>query len=239
MRTWQRTSLVSISFASSEKTKTIFKNRKGREGSTSKAPALDLLSFRAVTSVFQQPKHNSTHSDQFLLHNLFQHRKVSRKPGIISESNLDLVVNNSDGNPSDFPQTPQSRCHGRSSTAAWCCTQERDSPVGEGPSGTWEPKTNRGAALWVLAALTSVLQLDLGGEGEQLYSSLKPLLGVCLSAVTQEQHRRTDASPLWVRCCQTRPLSLPYHPSARVQPVDGLPTSPSQAGWLPWHGRPQ
>lgn len=68
--------------------------------------------------------------------------------------------------------------------------------MGEGPPGVREPKRNRGAALWVLTALTVVLRPDLGGEGEHVYSPLIPLLGVCLSAVIQEQHCRTDSSPL-------------------------------------------
>lgn len=88
---------------------------------------------------------------------------------------------------------------------------------GGGPPGAREPKRNHGAAPCVLAALAAVPRLDLGGEGERAYSPLIPLLGVCLSAVFQEQHCRTDATPVWVRCCQTRPFPLPHQPSAKMK----------------------
>lgn len=78
--------------------------------------------------------------------------------------------------------TPDRHCS-RRETALW----ERDLPGQRS-----QREANHGAALCIiLTALTAVLQLDVGEEGEPGSSPFIPLLGVSLSAGSQDQHLQT------------------------------------------------
>lgn len=121
----------------------------------------------------------------------------------------------------------------RSSTTAWHCRQERDSPV-------WVRDLPGGGSQRENLVLHPVLLLSsqwccasISEARMSMFTALIPLLRVCLSAVIQEQHCRKHASPLWVKCCQTQPedLPLPHRPSAKVQPANRLSKHPL-AGWL-------
>lgn len=133
MRTWKRTSLVSISFSSFWEDKTIFNNRRGREDSTTKSPAASILLFSAV--IFLPTAQTQQHS-QWPTPSTY-HGKACTEPGANSESSLDQVIPNSDGRCSDFPQ-PLKEQHTRQALQ-----QERNSPVGEGPSRAKEPERSK------------------------------------------------------------------------------------------------